>query len=184
MEWYDNVICIYEWDYTWEGETRTVRGYYELFSTTSSGGYVECFMGTEGAIIISESLGKGGIRREFSAPVADWEKALMKEVEQVEKAKAAAAAKVESKTEEKAGDIKLGNTIPSPGRYYPPIPDAKPHKTEHMPHLENFFEAINGKAKLNCPGEVAFETCVSILRVNDAVAAGQKVEFKPEEFKV
>ncbi len=183
MEWYDSVIAIYEWDYTWGGEKRIVRGQYDLFSTTSHGGYTETFMGTEGSLVISESLGKGGIRREYTAPEADWEKKLQKLITEADAAQAAAAPKKENTTKE--GDITIAHSIPSPGRYYPPLPAPVPPKTEHMPHLENFFAAIRDKnVKLTCPGEVGFETCVSILRVNDAVAAEKKLTFKPEDFKV
>jgi predicted dehydrogenase len=183
MEWYDNVIAIYEWDYKFDDKPGVVRGHYELFSTTSNGGYLETFMGTEGAIIISEGLGQGGIRREYDAPEAAWEKDLQKSLSKTDLAKATTTAPSgKPKTEE--GDIKVGHSIPSPGRYYPPLPAPKEDTTEHMPHLVNFFDAIKGKAKLNCPGEVGYETAVSILRVNEAVAAGKKIEFKPEDFKV
>ena len=30
------------------------------------------------------------------------------------------------------------------------------NKPPHQPHLENFFNAIRGTAKLNCPGDEAF----------------------------
>ena len=50
--------------------------------------------------------------------------------------------------------------------------------------LENFFNAVRGKGKLNCPAEVGYESAVSVLKVNEAVEAGCKLEFKPEEFKV
>ena len=184
MEWYDNVIAVYEWDYAWEGETRTVRGQYDLFSTTSHGGFTETFMGTEGSLIISEDASKGGLRREYAAPVAQWEKDFQKKLEKVEKTQA--TQKKESGAEKTAGegDIKVSHSIPSPGRYYPPIPVPAQSKTEHQPHLENFFLAVLGKEKLNCPGEVGYETAVSILRVNDAITTGKRMEFKAEEFKV
>ena len=54
----------------------------------------------------------------------------------------------------------------------------------HQPHLQNFFDAIRGKAKLNCPAEVGFESAVSVLKVNEAVEAKCRLAFKPEEFKV
>ena len=54
----------------------------------------------------------------------------------------------------------------------------------HQPHLQNFFDAVRGKAKLNCPGEVGYETAVQVLKVNEAVAAGKTLTFKPEDFKV
>jgi len=54
----------------------------------------------------------------------------------------------------------------------------------HKPHLENFFDAIRGKAKLNCPAEVGYETAITVLKVNEAVEAARKLNFKPEEFEV
>ena len=54
----------------------------------------------------------------------------------------------------------------------------------HQPHLENFFDAIRGKAKLTCPAEVGYETAVTVLKVNEAAEAGRRLEFKPEEFVV
>jgi len=36
----------------------------------------------------------------------------------------------------------------------------RPH---HQPHLENFFDAIRGKANLNCPAEIGYETAVTVL---------------------
>ena len=101
--------------------------------------------------------------------------------------KAMSEQKVDSgaaKTAEPASDIKTSHSVPSPGRYYPAIPAPLPPKTEHQPHLENFFHAIRGTEKLNCPSEVGYETAVSILRVNEAVPAEKKLTFSPEEFKV
>jgi hypothetical protein len=48
----------------------------------------------------------------------------------------------------------------------------------------NFFDAIRGKSKLNCPAEIGYETAVCVLKVNDAVAKGSRLEFKPDEFEV
>lgn len=185
MEWYDNVIAIYEWPIEVDGQKFTVRGNYNLFSTTSHGGYQEVFMGTEGSVIISEDASKGGLRREYSAPVAEWENELRKTLSAAEKAKAEQAKESGAgKTDEEATEIKTSHSVPSPGRYFPAIPAPTPPKTEHQPHLENFFHAIRGKAKLNCSGEIGYETAVSILRVNEAVAAQKKLTFSPDEFKV
>jgi len=187
MEWYDNVIAIYEWPQEDNGEKHTVRGHYNLYSTTSNGGYQEVFMGTEGAIIISEDASKGGLRREYTAPEAEWEKELRKTLSAEDKAKSEQqkdSGVGNTATQPAGGEIKTAHSVPSPGRYFPPIPAPLPPKTEHQPHLENFFHAIRGKEKLNCPGEVGYETAVSILRVNDAVAAEKRLTFSPEEFKV
>ena len=60
----------------------------------------------------------------------------------------------------------------------------KMNKPFHQPHLENFFDTIRGRAELNCPAEVGYETAVAVLKVNEAVEASQKLKFEPEEFKV
>jgi predicted dehydrogenase len=185
MEWYDNVIAIYEWPEEADGVKHTIRGHYNLYSTTSNGGYQEVFMGTEGSVIISEDASKGGLRREYTAPEADWEKELRKTLSDADKAKSEQKKESgEGKAAETASDIKTSHSVPSPGRYYPAIAAPLPPKTEHQPHLENFFHAIRGTEKLNCPGEVGYETAVSILRVNEAVVAEKKLTFSPEEFKV
>ena len=54
----------------------------------------------------------------------------------------------------------------------------------HQPHLQNFFDAVRGKAKLNCPSEIAYETAVAVLKVNEAIEAQSRLSFKPEDFKI
>jgi len=51
-------------------------------------------------------------------------------------------------------------------------------------HLENFFGAVRGQGELTCPADVAFGTCVTVLKVNDAVAKGCRLEYDPSEFIV
>jgi len=60
----------------------------------------------------------------------------------------------------------------------------KMNKPIHQPHLKNFFDAIRGRAQLNCPAEAGYKTAVAVLKVNEAVQAGRKLTFGPEEFKV
>lgn len=55
-------------------------------------------------------------------------------------------------------------------------------KAIHQPHLENFFGAIRDNTPLNCPGESAFATAVTVLKVNEAVAAQKMLTFTPEDF--
>jgi hypothetical protein len=56
-------------------------------------------------------------------------------------------------------------------------------KSYHQPHLENFFDAIRGKAKLTCPAEVGFESAAVVLKVNEAVGAGRRLDFTEADFK-
>jgi len=168
-DWYDNVMAIYEY----ETKQGTVRAFYQTTTTNSSQGYFETFMGDEGTMVISEAAGRGTIYREPWVPAENWEKWVKmdylkeppKEVEE------------EKVTTDAVLDVRESPTPPS---YDLPVTMDKPY---HQPHLENFFDAIRGKAKLNCPAEIGYETAVTVLKVNEAVEAGRKLEFKPEEFK-
>ena len=186
IEWYDNISTIYEWNVDRGGKTKVVRGFYKVISTSSSGGYSETFLGDEGSLTISENDKQGGIRREQEAPEAPWEKELAKGAEAATPAaKPAKEAEPKKEADEKKdADLEVkAHTGFSPGRYYPPISVAGPAKSEHLPHIENFVAAIRDGVPLTCPGEVGYETAVSVLRVNEAVEAQKRLEFKPEEFK-
>ncbi len=163
-EWYDTVMAVY----TYQTEKGTVRAFYQTITTNSNQGYYEAFMGDEATLMISESGSRGAVYREQSAPEWDrWVKlGFLKEPK-----------KPEVKTDA-AGDAR--ETV-APPAYELPLEFKDPY---HKPHLENFFNAIRGKEKLNCPAEVGYETAATVLKVNEAVEAGCKLDFKPEDFKI
>jgi len=165
-QWYDNVMAIYEY----ATDAGPVRAFYETIITNSSQGYYESFLGDEATLVISESAGRGAVYREPSAP--DWAKwvklGLIDEPPKVEKPKP------------KPGVIDVRETMAPPAYKL----SVKTDKLYHQPHLENFFDAIRGKAKLNCPGEIGYETAATVLKVNEAVEAARKLDFTTAEFKV
>ena len=165
-EWYDNVLAIYEYQTT-DG---IVRAYYQTITTNSNLGYYESFMGDEGTLQISESSGRGALYREQTAPAWDkWiEMGYLKSPQEAVEKPAAGAV------------IDVRETI-APPKHELPVVFTDPY---HKPHLENFFNAIRGNEKLNCPVEIGYETAVTVLKVNEAVAAGKKLKFTTEEFKV
>ncbi len=169
-DWYDNVMVIYEYPV---GD-RTVRAFYQTITTNSSKGYFENFMGDEGSLEISEATGRGSIFREAHVPAANWEKwvkmGYIKEPPKEKEEKPASE-----------GMVDVRETPKPPSYDIPVTMDNKPY---HQPHLENFFDAVRGKGKLNCPAEIGYETAVTVLKVNEAVAAGKKLEFKPGDFEV
>ncbi len=57
-------------------------------------------------------------------------------------------------------------------------------KAIHQPHLENFFNAMRKGIALNCPGEEGFATAVTVLKVNEAIAARKMLTFAPSDFVV
>ena len=170
-DWYDNVMAIFEY----EVDDRTVRAFYQTGTTNSAGGYYESFMGDEGTLEISEASGRGTAYREAWVPAENWEKWVKMgfiNVPEEPKVEAAPAADVQLDVRES----------PKPPSYNIPVTmEGKPY---HQPHLENFFDAIRGKAKLNCPDEVGYETAVTVLKVNEAIAAGQRLDFAPTDFHV
>jgi predicted dehydrogenase len=167
-EWYDTVMAVYEY----ETKQGTVRAFYQTLTSNSSQGYFEQFMGDEGTLVISEAAGRGAIYRENWVPPTKWapwvKKGYIKQTAGMKQPEKPAV----------VGDVRES---PTPPKYDLPITMDAPY---HQPHLDNFFDAIRGKAKLNCPAEVGYETAVSVLKVNDAIEAGRRLEFKPEEFKV
>lgn len=167
-EWYDTVMAIYEYQ-TAKG---TVRAFYQTLTTNSNGGYYESFMGDEGTLQISEAAGRGAVYREPSAP--DWNKWV-----KMGFLEAPAVEKEEKKPQTNAL-LDVRETL-APPSYKLPV---KMDKKYHQPHLENFFNAVRGKAELNCPAEIGYETAVSVLKVNEAVEAACKLNFAPDEFKV
>lgn len=171
-QWYDTVMVVYEY----EANQGPVTASYQTLSTNSSQGYFESFMGTEGTLVITEHpASRCAVYREAWVPEMKWTRWVNKGyIEQEE-----GLDQPESK--DAVGEVRVPS--PRPPKYKIL---ATMDKKYHQPHLENFFEAIRsgGKVKLNCPAEVGYETAVAVLKVNEAVEAGRRLEFKPDEFKV
>ena len=126
-------------------------------------------MGDEGSLVISEDTRKGFCFREPEAKKQTWEDE---------------ASKVEALGKD-AIELKIGETLRPDGTKDPEgqrlLEESK--KPPHQLHLENFFNAIRNGTPLSCPPEVAYETAVTVLKANEAVEKGCRIEFKPEEFK-
>ena len=163
-EWFDSVLA------TLEYETRTgkVRAFYQTISTNSNQGYFESFMGDQGTLVISESAGRGAAYREPAAP--DWDKWVS-----LGYLNAPAA---EAKKPQTDAVLDVRETL-APPSFELPVKFSDPY---HKPHLENFFNAVRGKEKLNCPPELGYETAVTVLKVNEAVESGKKIILSPREF--
>ena len=57
-------------------------------------------------------------------------------------------------------------------------------KPVHAYHLENFIVAIRGQTDLNCPGETAYKTALTVFRTNEAAEKGKELHFEPDEFEI
>ena len=162
-EWYDNAMVIYEYALP-EG---VARAFYQVQTTTSAGGgYWEYFMGDQGSIKISENPTHTQLFREANAP--DWNDYVLKNYVQIKKTPAAADENVKVDVRE----TKLLETYGLPVTF---------NKAIHQPHLENFFNAMRGTAKLNCPADEAFRSESVIHKASEAIAAKKTLDINPAE---
>jgi predicted dehydrogenase len=168
-EWYDTVMVVYEY----ETPAGTARAYYQTQTTNGSQGYFENFMGDQGTLVLSESEANypGLLYRDPNAP--PWD-------EWIRKGYVSAPKLLERKQEEEGAVLDVRESI-SPDEHRVPVVLRDPY---HQPHLQNFFDAVRGKATLHCPPEVGYETAVTVLKVNEAVEAKQRLSFGPEDFRV
>jgi predicted dehydrogenase len=163
-EWYDNAMVIYEYQLQ-EG---VARAFYEVQTTTSAGGgYFEYFMGDEGSLKMSENPNLTTIYREARAPAWD---------ELVRKGYIRARTNVAAATPD-ATKVDVRETTQL-AAYEIPVTFSK---AIHQPHLENFFNAIRGKARLNCPADEAFSSEYVIHKANEAITAQKTIAITPQE---
>ena len=165
----DTVMAVLEYE-TAEG---TVRALCEVQTATSGGGEMtfEHFLGVDGSIKISESPKWTKVFREpHAASWDDWARQGYLRAQEDPAAKKPATSEEEHVRE-------TGTVVP----YELPAVLDKPL---HQPHLENFFDAVRGKARLNCPAEEAFRAEVVVHKVNEAVEAKKMLVLGPDEFKV
>ena len=164
-EWYDNAMVIYEYALP----TGDARAFYQVQTTTSAGGgYFEYFMGDEGSLKMSENPSITSIFREARAP--SWDDWIRRRYLSPKAAPALEASP-------DAGKVDVRETAQLAAFEIPVFFN----KAIHQPHLENFFNAIRGKAKLNCPGDEAFASEYIIHKANEAVEARKTIEINPAE---
>src|ERR1017187_8607289 len=162
-DWYDNAMVVYEFTLP-EG---TARAFYQVQTTTSAGGgYFEMFMGDQGTIKMSENPSLTKLYREDRALA--WDDLVAKNY-----LRASAVARPATD----ADKVDVRETAPLL-EYEIPVSF---NKKIHQPHLENFFNAIRGTAKLNCPADEAFSSEYIIHKANEAIVAQKMIAITPEE---
>jgi predicted dehydrogenase len=168
-EWYDTVMVVYDYD----TPLGPAKAYYQTQTTNGSQGYFENFMGDQGTLLLSESEVNyaGKLYRDPNAPA--WDTWIQKGY--------ITSPKIQEIKEKKEGAVADVRESVSPDEHTVPVVLRDPY---HQPHLQNFFNAVRGKAKLNCPSEEAYQTAVAVLRVNESIEAKSGLSFKPEEFKI
>jgi predicted dehydrogenase len=159
-DWYDNAMVIYEFPLA-QG---VARASYQVQTTTSAGGgYFELFMGDEGTIKMSENPALTAIYPESGV---NWDELIQRNIFLPKKDATADADKVDVRETEQLARYEMAVLLEKP---------------PHQPHLENFFNAIRGTAKLNCPADEAFRSEYVIHKANEAIAAQKRIEITPQE---
>ncbi|MDE3068153.1 MAG: Gfo/Idh/MocA family oxidoreductase [Verrucomicrobiota bacterium] len=162
-DWYDNAMVIYEYPMP----LGVVRAFYQVQTTTSAGGgYYEYFMGDDGALKMSEDPRITALYREARAP--SWDEWVRKNYIRAAAAPPAPADAEKVDVRETAQLAKYDMNV-SFNEYI------------HQPHLENFFNAIRGQAKLTCPGDEAFRSEYVIHKANEAIPAQKRIAITSQE---
>ena len=178
-EWYDNVRAIYDFE-TPDGP---VRALYQVLTTTSALGYYEAFMGVEGTLNISEAPPRCRVFAESWLPPDDKGNHLWKKWQD----KGYVTMLEAEKPKEEPGGGGMSDLLKLYKASSPPVQflmNIGESTTYHGPHLKNFFDAVRGKGKLNCPGEIGYETAVQVLKINQLLDAKQAAgSFQADDFK-
>lgn len=209
----DNVMVMYEYQMppalSPNNRANIARAYYQTLTTTSIQGFHERFMGDSASAFISELPNWNQIFREshteedpayseiWNSMIQDgliyrlpsdavwrgrrsWESpkpfgrmppAWFKTPRQEEADRRLGGAYVDVRVSADPEEYELGALLNVP---------------THQPHLLNFFDAVEkqDKSLLNCDGEEAFRTTVTVLKVYEALANGGRYDFSPEDFVI
>lgn len=169
-EHFDNVMCVFEYD-TPEGGA---RAFYQVLTTTSAGGgYFESFMGTEGTVEISEREAYTNIFREGGSD-RNWDELVERGILKKTAAPVAPAS---------GGGDSIASYESAPPEEFG-LPGGLGSRPPHQPHIENFFEAVRGSAKLNCDARHALESEAPIYWVNPAAEKKETIIFTEEHLHV
>jgi predicted dehydrogenase len=167
-EHFDNVMCVFEYDTPAGG----ARAFYQVLTTTSAGGgYYESFMGSEGTINISERSAYTNIYREAGSK-RSWDPMVSRGY---------------LKKSADGGPASGGSDAIASYESAAPEAYALPgslNKPPHQPHLENFFNAILGKEKLNCDARHALESEAPIYWVNPAAENRETITFTKDHLHI
>jgi hypothetical protein len=166
--------------YEYETASGPVGAFYQILNNNRYDGYFERFMGNGGTLITSEAARRTMIYPEaMNSDIRTWAR-LVKEGHLV--GPKDIMDRIDELTVDQLWVLFVDETPPPvrPLGFELPVKMTKPH---HQPHLENFFDAIRGRATLNCPAEAGYAAALSVLKVNEAIEAERKLKFQPEDFK-
>lgn len=166
-ECYDTLMGLLEYN----TPTGPVRASYQALTTSSYGKYYETFIGDEGALVMSENAQFTRLFREPISPTwHDRYKDIVTPPPNLKRAQSSIPGVL----------VETSASPDYPEEFQMTIKMNDPY---HRPHLVNFFDAIRNGAALNCPVETGYASTMTALAINKAIETGEKIRFKPEDFK-
>lgn len=189
LELPDNVMAMYEFK-TADG---LMRAYYQVMTTSSSQGYFEKLMGVNGTAVISEVQSYNQLYRETHATSWDGHAdSVNGELELLVRSPASTfhtfweKPKPWTRNNGKRSWLDVKGVVAeskAPEVWEIPFYDVP---APHAPHLQNFFTAVRQKnpAILTCPVDMAFRSCVTVLKCYESMKTGSKYVFQPSDFEV
>jgi len=161
---------------TKEGQIK--RAFYQVLTTSSKGGFYEQFIGENGAMTLSEITQRGNVvQREYSDDQRNTRQWNMFADQGLINMRGRG-----NHSTMNAHDVALDINCSRESLISSlPVDLLKP---AHMPHLENFFNAVRKGTPLSCPAELAYESAVAVLNTNRAVDKRETIHFKQKDFKV
>jgi hypothetical protein len=179
-EHFDNLMAIFDYD-TAQGGVRA--SYQILMATSDHSGYFEKFMGTEGTIKISEQTLYSNIVRDDAAP--SWESLVERGFLKMKPIPG------QTRTVSSSGILAGPTDLPDPDYGLPgDLPRIqyrngfKGVMPPHQPHLENFFAAVRGQARLNCDAREAFLSEAPVHWVNRSALRKEPIVFTPDQLSL
>ena len=169
-------LCLLEWEYVQAGVPSAVRGDYHVLTVVGPAEANETVMGDEGIVLTAEDPSYGGLAREEYSAVSQWERENSRFIYNVSVGPPAGFEQCY---------VRIGRS----GRVYYtrrvyPWKAAAEGKSAHRLHLENFFDAIRGSAKLTSSAEIAYPASVTIFRAIESMRTRRRVTMTPDEFVV
>ncbi|MBI9018464.1 MAG: Gfo/Idh/MocA family oxidoreductase [Phycisphaerae bacterium] len=160
----DNIMALMQF----KSKTDTIQASYQICSNSSFDRYYENFLGDQSSLKISECRSLCQLILECDAGYETWDKWIKKGY--INHVFAVSTPEV---------PFPLNSHMETTAAISPKL--TVPY---HQPHLQNFFDAMKGKASLNCPGEEGYKTALMTLKINEAVQSGEKITMKPQEYEI
>lgn len=182
----DNMMCLYEF----QTKMGLLRAYYQVLTTTGSQGAYEKHMGIQGTAIISELETNGN--QLYAEPGANLDDIALQADAPIFKSQEKAKNKFwehprdwEKPKPPSYGAVSLADARESKALSQWELAGKMKFKS-HGHHINNFIEAVQAKdpAHLTCPVDMAYRSCVTVLKAYEAAKTGSKYIFKPEDFAI